>query len=60
MDQVLMMVLDKFHGSCLSMSVLAVDIWSLGVVFHVFLCGSLPFNGPDLLTLFKKVLEVDY
>ena len=55
-----MMVLDKFHGSCLSMSVLAVDIWSLGVVFHVFLCGSLPFNGPDLLTLFKKVLEVDY
>jgi 5'-AMP-activated protein kinase catalytic alpha subunit len=34
-----------------------VDIWSSGVVLNALLCGTLPFNGDHVPTLFKKIRD---
>jgi calcium/calmodulin-dependent protein kinase I len=43
----------KGHG-------IAVDLWSIGVITYVLLCGFQPFYGDDQAQLFKAILEADY
>jgi len=43
----------KGHG-------IAVDLWSIGVITYVLLCGYQPFYGDDQAQLFKAILEADY
>jgi calcium-dependent protein kinase len=33
------------------------DIWSLGVIMYVFLCGYPPFEGDNNTQIFKNVLN---
>jgi len=39
---------------------MSVDMWSVGVILYVLLCGFTPFQGPTPQDLFKKILAVDY
>ena len=35
------------------------DVWSLGVILFVFLCGYPPFEGDNNKEIFKNVLKQD-
>ena len=42
----------KYDNSC--------DIWSLGVIAYIMLCGYPPFNAENENQLFRKILCCDY
>lgn len=42
----------KYDKSC--------DIWSIGVMTYIMLCGYPPFNATTDNQLFKKILTCDY
>jgi calcium-dependent protein kinase len=42
----------KYDKSC--------DLWSMGVITFVLLCGEPPFCGENTTQLFKKIKETDY
>lgn len=33
------------------------DIWSLGIILYIFLCGYPPFEGDDSTEIFRNVLK---
>ena len=36
------------------------DIWSIGVIFYVFMCGYLPFQGETRNEVFYKIVNGKY
>ena len=33
------------------------DVWSLGIILSIFLCGYPPFEGDDSTEIFRNVLK---
>lgn len=43
---------EKYHKSC--------DMWSVGVITYILLCGYEPFYAEKEAEMFKKILKADY
>lgn len=43
----------RYHGS-------TVDVWSCGIVLFAMVCGYLPFEDKNTLSLYKKILRAEY
>ena len=38
----------------------AVDVWALGVTIHMFLFGTIPFKGNNMLQLVNSIIEDEF
>eukprot|EP00250_Pteridium_aquilinum_P014002 c21712_g6_i1 orf=103-1329(+) len=36
------------------------DLWSCGVILFVLMAGYLPFNDPNLITMYKKIYKAEF
>ena len=43
---------EKYGPSC--------DIWSIGIITYILLCGELPFEAEDQLELFNKIKKCEF
>jgi len=39
---------------------MSVDLWSIGVIIYILLCGYPPFYADNAPALFKKIMEVNF
>ncbi|KAL2458409.1 CBL-interacting serine/threonine-protein kinase 11 [Forsythia ovata] len=37
-----------------------IDVWSFGVILFVLTAGYLPFNDPNLMSMYRKIYKVEY
>ena len=38
----------------------AVDLWAVGVITYILISGQMPFDDPNKMVLYKRILEADY
>ncbi|XP_012882036.1 PREDICTED: maternal embryonic leucine zipper kinase [Dipodomys ordii] len=36
------------------------DVWSMGILFYVLMCGFLPFDDDNIMVLYKKIMRGKY
>ncbi|KAM4876780.1 maternal embryonic leucine zipper kinase isoform 2-T2 [Thomomys bottae] len=36
------------------------DVWSMGILFYVLMCGFLPFDDDNIMVLYKKIMKGKY
>lgn len=38
----------------------AVDLWAVGVITYILISGQMPFDDPNKMALYKRILVADY
>ena len=38
----------------------SVDLWAVGVITYILISGQMPFDDPNKMVLYKRILEADY